>query len=136
MQGVWAQYLVGEPRSHIPCSQKSKNIKQTQYRHKLNTFLAPYPKVLCMCAKSLQSCLTLCNAMDCSPPGSSVHGILQARILEAFALLQRIFPTWGLNQHLLLLLHGQAGSLPLVAPGEPTPRFHSLAVRSFSSGPA
>ena len=33
-------------------------------------------------AKSLQSCLTLCNSMDCSPPGSSVHGILQARILE------------------------------------------------------
>ena len=29
-----------------------------------------------MCAKLLQSCLTLCNSMDCSPPGSSVHGIL------------------------------------------------------------
>ena len=28
------------------------------------------------------SCLTLCNPMDYSPPGSSVHGILQARILE------------------------------------------------------
>ena len=34
------------------------------------------------CAKSLQSCLTLCNPMDRSPPGSSVHGSLQARILE------------------------------------------------------
>ena len=33
------------------------------------------------CAKSLQSCLTLCGPMDCSPPGSSVHGVLQARIL-------------------------------------------------------
>ena len=30
----------------------------------------------------LQLCLTLCDPMDCSPPGSSVHGILQARILE------------------------------------------------------
>ena len=29
-----------------------------------------------------QSCVTLCNPVDCSPPGSSVHGILQARILE------------------------------------------------------
>ena len=29
-----------------------------------------------------QSCPTLCNSVDCSPPGSSVHGILQARILE------------------------------------------------------
>ena len=36
----------------------------------------------CVHAKSLQSCLTLCNPMDCSPPGSSVHGILRARILE------------------------------------------------------
>ena len=36
--------------------------------------------------KSLQSCPTLCDAMDCSPPGSSVHGILQARILEWVAM--------------------------------------------------
>ena len=33
-------------------------------------------------AKSLQSCPTLCNPIDSSPPGSSVHGIFQARILE------------------------------------------------------
>ena len=39
-----------------------------------------------MCAKSLQSCLTLCNPMDCSPPGPSVHGIIQARILEWVAI--------------------------------------------------
>ena len=32
------------------------------------------------------SCLTLCDPMDCSPPGSSVHGILQARILEWVAI--------------------------------------------------
>ena len=37
-------------------------------------------------AKSLQSCLTLCNPMDCSLPGSSAHGILQARILEWAAM--------------------------------------------------
>ena len=35
-----------------------------------------------MCAKLLQSCPVLCNPMDCSLPGSSVHGILQARTLE------------------------------------------------------
>ena len=35
--------------------------------------------VLCLVA---QSCPTLCNAMDCSPPGSSIHGIFQARISE------------------------------------------------------
>ena len=33
-------------------------------------------------ARSLQSCLILCNPMDCSLPVSSIHGILQARILE------------------------------------------------------
>ena len=33
-----------------------------------------------------QSCLILCNPMDCSPPGSSVHGILQARILAQIAI--------------------------------------------------
>ena len=35
-----------------------------------------------MYAKSLQSCPTLCNPMDYSLPGSSVHGVSQARILE------------------------------------------------------
>ena len=33
-----------------------------------------------------QSCQTLCNPMDCTPPGSSVHGILQARILDWVAM--------------------------------------------------
>ena len=37
---------------------------------------------VCVHAKSLQSCLTLCDPMDCNPPSSSVHGILQAKILE------------------------------------------------------
>ena len=54
----------------------------------------PQPIMLfmeCMYAKSFQSYLTLCDPMDCSPPGSSVHGILQARILEwVFALAARI----------------------------------------------
>ena len=39
--------------------------------------------VLCLVA---QSCPTLCDSMDCSPPGSSVHGIFQARILEWVAM--------------------------------------------------
>ena len=36
----------------------------------------------CMLGKSLQLCLILCDPMDCSSPGFSVHGILQARVLE------------------------------------------------------
>ena len=39
-----------------------------------------------LCAESLQSCLTLCDPMDWSPPDSSVCGILQARILEWIAI--------------------------------------------------
>ena len=50
-----------------------------------------------------QSCPTLCNPVDCTPPGSSVHGVLQARILEweTHSLLQGIFLTQGLNRGLL-----------------------------------
>ena len=39
-----------------------------------------------LCAKLLQSCLTLCDPMNCSPSGSTVHIILQARILEWVAI--------------------------------------------------
>ena len=42
--------------------------------------------VPCSCANSLQLFLTHCDLMDCSPPGSSVHGIFQARILEWVAM--------------------------------------------------
>ena len=59
--------------------------------------------------------------MDCSPTGSSVHGDSPGKNTGADGhfLLQRIFPTEGLNSHLLCLLHFQAGSLPLVLPGKP-----------------
>ena len=40
----------------------------------------------CVCAKSLESCPTLCDPTDCSPPGSSVHGILQGRVVEQVAM--------------------------------------------------
>ena len=50
-----------------------------------------------VCAKSLQSCPTLCDPMDCSPPGSSVHGILLQAGVGYHALLQEIFPTQGSN---------------------------------------
>ena len=43
-------------------------------------------KAVCIHAKSLQLCPILCDPMDYSPPGSSVHGILQARILEWLAI--------------------------------------------------
>ena len=46
-----------------------------------------------------QLCPTLCDPMDCSPPGFSIHGIFQAQVpgVGCHFLLQRIFPTQGLN---------------------------------------
>ena len=44
-----------------------------------------YTKI-CMHARLLQLCLTLCDPMDCSPPGSSVHEVLQGRILKWVAM--------------------------------------------------
>ena len=74
-----------------------------------------------MNAKLLQQCLTLCDPMDGSLPGFSVHGILQAKNpgVGCHALLQRIFPTQRSNPHLSCLLYWQAHSLPLAPPGKP-----------------
>ena len=59
--------------------------------------------------------------MDCGPPGSSVHGISQARILEwiAISFSRGIFLTQGLNLCLLSLQHWQVYSLPLSHLGSP-----------------
>ena len=56
------------------------------------TFPRLFHQVLCLTA---QPCPTVCDPMDCSPPDSSVHGILQARILEWMAMLcsRESFPT-------------------------------------------
>ena len=60
------------------------------YRHEEREFVIIFQKEStdcdAVCAKLLQLCLTLCDLVDCSPPGSSVHGILQARILEWVAM--------------------------------------------------
>ena len=79
---------------------------------------------VCVYVKSLQSCLTLCDPMDCSTSGSSVHGILQARNtgVGCWALIQGIFLTQELNSCLLYLLHWQAGIFfffkPVAPPGK------------------
>ena len=79
-------------------------------------------------AKSLKLCPTLCDPVDYSLPGSSVHGILQAWTLEKtevgfHALLQGIFLTQGLN---LCLMHWQAGSLLLAPSEQPGPQGMNL----------
>ena len=60
----------------------------------------------CVRAKSLQSCLTVCDPMDCSPPGSSAHGDSPGKNTGVGChALQGILPTQGSNQCLLKLLH-------------------------------
>ena len=76
-----------------------------------------------VCAKLLQLCPTLFDPIGCSLPGSTVHGILQAKILEWVAMPS----SRGASQHRdrtrLSLLYLQAGSLPLAPPGKPLDLF-------------
>ena len=74
-----------------------------------------------MCAKSLQWCLTLCNPMDCTLPGFSVHKISQARILEwvAMPFSRGSSPPRDGTHVSLCFLHWQGGSLTLIPPGKP-----------------
>ena len=76
---------------------------------------------VCVPVKLLQSCWTLCNPMDYSLPGSSVHrdSPVKNTGVDCHALLQGIFPTQGLNLHLLYLLYWQAGSYHQAPPGNP-----------------
>ena len=70
------------------------NIDQSHILKSVNITIPPFFLLLSMCvcvcmhvrAKSLQSCSTLCDPTDYSPPGSSVHGISHARILEWVAM--------------------------------------------------
>ena len=65
-----------------------------------------------------QSCLTLCNPMDCGPPGSFVHGILQVRILEWVARPSSRGSSWhGIEPWSPAL---QADSLPSETPEQPS----------------
>ena len=71
----------------------------------------------CVCVSVAQSCPTLCDPMGCSPPGSSVHGILQARILEWVAIpFSRDLPDPGIKPVSPSLW---ADSLPNEPPGKP-----------------
>ena len=70
---------------------------------------------VCVCsAKSLQSCPTLCNPMNCSPPDFSGNGIFQARILEQAAISSsRDLPDPGIEPMSLEAPSLPVDSLPL-----------------------
>ena len=88
-----------------------------------------HPKIIPhLCVSVAQSCPTHCNPIDCSPPGFSVHGILQAKILEWVAILfsRGIFLTQGSNPGLLCLLHCRQILHHLSYQGSPKPLGVSL----------
>ena len=67
-----------------------------------------------------QPCPTLCHPADCSLPGSSVHGILQARILQWVPMSSSRGSSQPRDRtRVSCLLHWQTGSLPLVPPRKP-----------------
>ena len=74
-------------------------------------------------AKSLHSCLTLCDPTDYSPSGSSVHGIFQARILKWFPMLSFRGSFWPRDQtHVsYVACIGKQDSFHIVAPSQHLP---------------
>ena len=66
----------------------STHIQKKEKRNKM------YDKPFFTPCSATQSCLTLCNLVDCSLPGSSVHGIFQARILERVAISYSRGSSW------------------------------------------
>ena len=95
----------------IKCTFHLRRHVDSQQTHDKMFNICNYCECVCVCTLT-QLSLTLCNPMDCSLLGYSLHGIFQARILEwvDIFLLQGIFLTQGSNLH---LLHWQEGSLPL-----------------------
>ena len=102
--------ISGQKTNHLLCCQHMKDLYTSEL------FFA----FLHACSVA-QSCRALCDSVDCSPPGSSVHGILQARIVEWVAMPSSRGSSQPrdrtcISQH---LLHWQVGSLPLAPPGKP-----------------
>ena len=81
-QKVLQNYLLGYKKFH---KRKENKDSMMLWEKVIWANILERLDVLC-CAQQLQSCPTLGNLEDCSPPGSSVHGILQARILEWVAI--------------------------------------------------
>ena len=86
----------------------------------------------CLCAKSLQSCQSLCDRKDCSLPGSSIHGILQARIPEWVAMpSSRDLPIPGIELRSPAL---QVGGFLYHLSHQGSPRRLEWVAYPFSSG--
>ena len=87
---------------------------------------------VCACSGT-ELCLTLCDPMDCCPPGASGHGILQAFAWSGLPFLPPgDLPDPGIKPHLVCLLHWQVDSLPLSHLGSPEIAVVCCKMRYFS----
>ena len=83
---------------------------------------------VCLCVHT-QLCLTLYDPMDCSPPGSSVHGIFQARKLEWVAISSSRRSSQSRDWTCVSFIsHADGDSLPLAPPGKTVQSFKKLKV--------
>ena len=98
-RGVWRGTVHGVTESDLT-EQLSTHTHMYVYIH---TYIHMHTYYACVCAKTFQSCPTLCDPMDCSPPDSSVLGDSPGKItgVGCHALLQGTFPTQELNSGLL-----------------------------------
>ena len=82
----WLYSLFNENTLKITSSMELCQTIPQRYKHHFCVSAITNCMCVCVCVLVAQSCPTLCNSMDCSLPGSSVHGILQSRILEWVAI--------------------------------------------------
>ena len=83
-------------------------------------------------AKSLQSCPTLCNPIDSSPPGSAIPGILQTRILEWVAI--SFSNAWKRKVKVKSLSRVQLLATPWTAAYQTPPSIHGFSRQEYWSG--
>ena len=119
MESVIKSLYHGDVRGCVRVRACERESKQKQTWQNANIWVI-WKKGVCVHAKSLQLCLTVCNPIDCSLPGSSVHGILGQ---ENWSGLPCPPPGDLPNPAIILaslrLLHWQTGSLPLAPPERP-----------------
>ena len=114
MQRILATYL--EIRKQI---EKWTKMQKGDYSRKNSNCLQIYS--VCTCAKLLQLCPTLCNPVDCSLPGSSVHGILRATTLKWVAMPSSRGSSWPKDQTCIFWGSCTAGRFfTTELPGNPT----------------
>ena len=106
-----AKHIIGLEIQDISVDLAKRSVEYNGLNDKIN--IVPCQSNMCPVA---QSCLTVCDPMDCKPPGSSVHGISQAGILEWAAISSR--DSFG-PRYQTCLLPWQAYSLPLSHLGSP-----------------